>query len=257
MAHSIETREYRNMKKTYKLLITLILVLYYNTSLSQCKSDLEQDNIKGKVKTITETGLYAENGANEINHIKTTKYDKSGKALSYSFASKYDDLKPTETIFEFDNEGNKIKENRYDLSSKIENYLHYEYDSLGNVIKSSYFTSSGSLDSYTTYKYNLTCDRIETKHYYSDSSIWLWYKSTYNEGMLTEVFSPQDSSIVKYTYDNQNNYIKYIEYDKLGKKKEVTTYIYEYDDKSNWIKRMSYHNGEIYWVDKRQYDYYD
>jgi hypothetical protein len=75
--------------------------------------------------------------------------------------------------------------------------------------------------------------------------------------MLTENFSPQDSSIVKFTYDDKNNPIKYIEYDKLGKKKEVRTYIYEYDDKSNWIKKMSYHSGEIYWVDERQYDYYD
>jgi hypothetical protein len=257
VAHSIETREYRNMKKTNKLLITLILVLFYNTSLSQCKSDLEQQNIKGKVKTIKETGLYSEDGANEINHIKTTKYDKRGKELGYSFASKYDDLKPTETIFEFDNEGNKIKENRYDLSGKIENYLNYEYDSLGNVIKSSYFTSSGSLDSYATYKYNLTCDRIESKHYYSDSSIWLWYKSTYKKGGLIEVFSPLDSITVKFTYDNQNNYIKYIEYDKLGEEKEVRTYIYEYDDKSNWIKKTEFQNGEIYWVDERQYDYYD
>lgn len=245
------------MKKTYRLLLSLILVLLYNTSFTQCKSDLEQQNIKGKFKTIKETGLYAENGANEINHIKETKYDKRGKELGYSFASKYDDLKPTETIFEFDKEGNKIKENRYDLSGKIENYLTYEYDSLNNVIKSSYFTSSGSLDSYSTYKYNLTCDRIESKTYYSDNSIWLWYKSKYKEGRLIEVFNPLDSTISKYTYDNLNNYIKYIEFDKLGEEEEVRTYIYEYDDKSNWIKKTSYNNGEIYWVDERQYDYYD
>ena len=245
------------MKKTYKLLITLILVVLSGTSYSQCKSDLEKENVKGKVKTITETGIYAKDGANEINYIQTTKYDKRGKALGYSFAHKYDDLKPTETIFEFDKEGNKIKENRFDLSGKIKYYLNYEYDSLGNVIKSRCFLSGGILDYYTTYKYNLTCDIIEYKHYYSDSSIWEWYKSTYKEGRLIERFSPLDSTSAKCINDNQNNKIKYILYDKLGEEEEVITYIYEYDDKSNWIKKTSYYNGEIYWVDERQYDYYD
>lgn len=102
------------MKQTYRSLLLFILVLLHNTSLSQCKSDLERENIKGKVKTLKETGLYAVDGANEINHIKTTKYDKKGKELGYSFASKYNDLKPTETILSGEKKSLTVFDNKED-----------------------------------------------------------------------------------------------------------------------------------------------
>jgi hypothetical protein len=226
------------MKNQYNYLLpTLMAVIFYNYSYSQCKSDLEKENIKGNVEKIIETGINVKDGKNEINHIKTTIFDKRGKALGYNFASKFDSLKPTETIFEIDKEGNKIKENRYDLSSKIRNYLIYEFDSLGNEIKSSYYTSGGNLDSYTCYKYNLACEKIEAKTFFSDGGLWLWYKFTIKDGKLIEVFDLQDSTISKITNDIQNNNIKHVKYDKYGTEKKVSVYNYVYDEKSNWIKK--------------------
>lgn len=244
-------------QKIYTCLITLLLFIFCNVSYSQCKSDLEKEKINGSVKEIKETGKSTEDGEVVIVYIKITKYDKKGKALGYSFASNLNDLKPKKTVFEFDQQGNKIKEIRYDLTGNIENYLTYEIDTDGNVIKSRYFTSDDSLDSYSNFKYNQTCDRIEAKHYYSDGNIWLWYKLIYEKGIHTETLSPLDSTISKYTYDNQNNLVEYIEFDKFRRKQKVRTYMYKYDGVSNWLKKITYEDGEITWIDERKLIYHD
>ncbi len=243
------------MKKKVNLLLTFMLVVLYNLAYSQCKSDLEKEKIKGNVKKIVETAINVKDGKNEINHIKITTYDNTGKSLGYTFAHKNYELKPTKIIYEFDKKGNKERENRLDLNDKIKNYLTFKYDSRGNIIKESYFFSDGRLDSYSLFKYNSTCDKIETKTFFSDGDLWFWYKFSYEDGKLIEFFDLQDSTSSKFINDIQNNNIKYIKYDKFGDEKKSNIYTFEYDDKSNWTKKTHYENGEIYWIEERQYEY--
>ena len=244
------------MEQMFKLILTFTLVVLFHSSYPQCKSDLEKENIQGNVKKIIETGIFVKEGTNEINYIQTTNYDNKGKALGYTFAHKNDKLKPTKTIFEFNKKGHKVRENRFDLNDQLEDYITYKYDSRGNVVKEKYFIFGGHLDSYSLYEYNSTSDRIESKTFYSNGALWLWHKSTYQDGKLIEVFDPQDSTSLKFTNDIHGNKIQYVEYDKFGAEKKVNVYAYAYDDKSNWTKKTTYINGEIYWIDERQYEYY-
>ena len=244
-------------QKIFTIPFTLLLFVLNDASNAQCKSDLEKENIKGRIKEITETALYIKDGESKINHIKITKYDKEGKALNYSFASKMNDLKPKEILFKFDQAGNKTREIRYDLTGKVENYLTYEIDTNGNVIKSNYFNSDHRLIHYSTFRYNQTCDIIEAKYINADGTIWLWYESKYRKGLHTETLSLFDSTISKFSYDNHNNVSEYTENDKFSKKQKTHTYTYEYDDKSNWLKKSTYVDGEIHWIDKRKLIYYD
>jgi len=239
------------MKKT---LLILLLFVAYSSAHSQCKSDLEKDNVKGRVKSITQTGIY---GKNEIISIQTARYDKEGKLLGYSHAHKNNDLKSTEAASEFDDLGRKIKMNRYGLSGELEGYLVYEYDSLCNMIKDIEFKGSGRLDSYTIYNYNSTGEKIESKTYTSDSTLWLWYEFKYEDGVIVEIWDPQDSSVWKYEIDKHNNDTKTTIYDKLGNEKEVRTYVYHYDKESNWTEQKLYINGEFYWTYKRRFIYYE
>jgi hypothetical protein len=222
---------------------------------SQCKTDLEKEKINGNVKQIITTGIYSKDGAKEINHIKTTEFNKNGKALGYTFASKYNELQPTKTIYEFDEKGNKIVEKRYNLKNEIKNTLTYRYDSVGNVIESIYYLK-GNLDSYTYYTYNSLCEEIGYKAFLSDSTIWLWYTFTYEDGNIVSSFDEIRSTVNKSTYNDQGNCIKTTKFDKEGNEKSVMTYVYEYDKKWNWTKKTTYDNGEIYWIDERQFMYY-
>ena len=245
------------MKTFFYLLLTLMLVVIYNASYSQCKSDLEVQNIKGKVKKIEETGISVKDGTNEISHVRITTYDGKGRSLGYTFAHINNEMKPTTTIFEFDKKGNKVREKRLDLNDKVESYLTFKYDSKGNLIEEKFFFSDERLDSYSIYKYNSTCDKAESKTFYSDGGLWLSYKLIYNDGKLIEIFDQLDSTTTKFVNDNQNNYIKKTEYDKFGVVKEVFLYSYEYDKKLNWTKMIYYENGKTHWIDERKYEYYE
>jgi hypothetical protein len=236
--------------------ITLVLLLLQTSAYSQCKSDLEKENVIGSVRSITQTGIFMNDDANEIISIATTSYNKSGVSLGYRHAHKNNDLKYTETTYELDALGRKIKMKSFELSGELEYYYVYEYDSLCNMIKSIEFKGSGRLDSYTIYEYNSTGESTGYKTYTSDSTLWLWYQFEYEAGTIGETRDPQDSSIWKSEYDKHNNEIKTTKYDKFGNEKEVRTYIYQYDNKSNWITRTLYINGKIYWIDKRRMIYY-
>gem|GEM_PF-3911846 len=236
--------------------MVLLLVAISDFMYAQCESDLQQDNVKGKVKTIIEKGIYVENGANEVNSIKTTSYDNKGKSTGYIFAHKNDNLKPSRTVFEFDTKGRKVKENRFDVNGKLEYYLTFEYDPKGNVTQSKLFFASGDLDSYQTFKYNSNCGVIESRTFYSDGGLWLAYAYNYKNGLKTDGLDLQDSSSFKYAYDKHGNLVEYAVFTKDGKKTTSSTYAYEYDAQLNWTKKTTYQDGKIYWVEERQYEYY-
>lgn len=240
-----------------KILVAILFFVIHNSIYSQCKSDLEKGNLNGRVKSITETNVYMEDGKNEIISIATTSYNKRGESLGYRHAHKNNDLEYTETTYELDNLGRKIKMNRYGLLGDLEGYYIYEYDSLCNMIKSVEFKGSGSLDSYTVYNYNSTGEKIDYKTYTSDSTLWLWYEFKYEAGRINQIRDPQDSSIWKSEYDKHNNEIKTTIFDKFGNEKEVRTYVYRYDNKYNWTEKKLYINGEFYWTYKRRIIYYE
>lgn len=236
-------------------LIISIIFLSLNSS-AQCKTDLERSNIKGNVKQIKTTGTYKQNGNDDLTYIEISDYDKNGNATGYSFAHKNDNMKPTKTEFEFNAQGYKVKEIRYDLNNKVRNTLTYTYDDKGNVIESRYHIKNNQLDSYTRYSYNDNCDIIEYHTFYSDSSSWLWYKYKYKKGLLIEVLDVDRKSFDWYDYDDRGNVTERIVLREDGVVTDEWTYTYEYDEHDNWIIKTSYKNGSMYWEDRRDIVYY-
>jgi hypothetical protein len=233
-----------------------LLILFLsltNKYQAQCKTDLDRENLKGSVKEVIETGIYAEKETKEINHIETTKYNKKHQALGYTFASKYNDLKPANILFEFDEKGNRVMEKRYNIKNELENKIAYFYDAVGNEIESRFYNGD-VLDNFEYQKFDSICNKIEYKAFYSDSSLWLWYTFKYNNEWV-EVFDHTDSSVSKSKKDMHGNNIEIIDYDKSGIQKKITRYAYTYDSKNNWIKQTTYINDKIYWIDERVIKY--
>ena len=71
-------------------IITFISCLIFNSvhTTAQCKTDLERENIKGKVKQIKTTATYKKDGKDELTYIEIKNYDEMGKDLGYTFAHK-------------------------------------------------------------------------------------------------------------------------------------------------------------------------
>lgn len=243
------------MRISIQFYLLILFLLSTNKYQAQCKTDLDRENLKGSVEEVIETGIYIEKETKVINHIQTTKYNKKGQALGYTFASKYDDLKPANILFEFDANGNKAVEKRYNIQNVLQSKIEYFYDAAGNEIENRFYNGD-VLDNFQYQKFDAKCNKTEYKAFYSDSAIWLWYTFKYKNDVLAEVIDQADSSITKFTVDNFGNDTEIIEYNKNGNPNKISKYVYEYDSKNNWIKKTTYINDKIYWIDERVIKYY-
>ena len=147
---------------------------------SEKKNDLTEENLKGKVKSITENTYEAVNKFGQI---------EKGDILVDSSAVYTDD-----GHFKIYNEkGNKIEKNVYDSNGRFHYKYTYKYDEKGNKIEENWYNSDGSLDSKYTYKYDEKGNIIEENYHNSNGR--LYEKHTY-----------------KYEYDKNNNWTQRIEY---------------------------------------------
>ena len=186
------------------LLLTLAIAtltsLVYSQNSPTKKNGWETDNLKGKVKSYTQSKYGAEDRFGEIQK----------KALD-SFKT-----------FEYTVKGSRIKSTHYDANGRIEGAWIYKYDAKGNLIEWATYNADGSLSSRQTFKYNVNSDLTEHNLYkknidYPDGSF-------YKEGISQ--------------YDNNGNKIKYTHYDVDGSILETWAYIY--DAKGNLIEEHEY-----------------
>jgi hypothetical protein len=239
----------------FRLLMLSIAIFISNKDYAQCKTDLNRENLKGSVKKVIETGIYAEKDTQEINHIQTTYYSNKGQALGCTFASKYNNLNPAHIDFEFDVKGNRVIEKRYNIKNELENKIAYFYDAAGNEIESRFYNGD-QLDNFEYNKYDANCNKTEYKSFYSDSGIWLWYTYVYENTAIAKVIDNHDSSFTKFKVDVFGNDTAVTDFNKNGNVIKSRKYKLEYDNKNNWIRKTTYINDKLYWIDERIIEYY-
>jgi len=135
-----------------KVLVLLLLVLSCSTENKQ-KNSLEEDNLKGNVKSVREFSYVAVDKFGEISKGERKRED----SWQRDFYKKYDD------------KGNKIEENNYKSDGSLGSKYTYKYDDKGNKIEENNYNSDGSLDYKYTYKYNYNeknnwIERLELKN---------------------------------------------------------------------------------------------
>ena len=127
------------MKKIILVILSVLCLVSCNQS--EKKNDLTEENLKGKVKSITENTYEAVDKFGQI---------EKGDVLVDSSAVYTDDGR-----FKIYNEkGNKIEENYYNSNGSLIYKNTYKYDEKGNKIEENYYNSNGRLYSKTTYKYD-------------------------------------------------------------------------------------------------------
>ena len=204
------------------ILVILSVLCLVSCNQSEKKNDLTEENLKGKVKSITENTYEAVDKFGQI---------EKGDVLVDSSAVYTDDGR-----FKIYNEkGNKIEENYYNSNGSLIYKNTYKYDEKGNKIEENYYNSNGRLYSKTTYKYDEKGNKIEEYHYDEDGKFN--YKYTYK-------------------YDEKGNKIEENWYDSDGSLYEKHTYKYEYDKNNNWTQRIQYKNTIPLNITERIIEYY-
>ena len=284
-----------NMKKI--LLLTLAIATLISEGYSQSsdskdsrtltKNVWEEANLKGKVKSYTESRYNAEDRFGEIQKIEGSlywkesfKYDDKGNLIEMIGYSNY--------TFKYDDKGNRMEENYYNADGILSGKVNYNYDDKGNRIEENYYNADGILSGKNTYKYDDKGNQIEGNNYKVDGSgldlhLRLSGKYTYKydkKGNQIEnnKFNADGILFGKYTYryDDKGNEIEKndynadgslyhketYKYDDKGNKIEVNgysnyTYKYEFDAKGNWIKKITFKNQIPENILERIYQYYE
>ena len=212
-----------------KKLLGLCLVLSLGV-LSACgkgeSTSAEPESVQAVAETTAEqdTVESTSEGATVSEETMTTETEtKTVYLLAKSVCYSEGEELPSLTEYEYNNQGNMIKETFYWGNGSV-GYI-YMYDSYGNLIReSSYSDGSIYFD-------------LEYKNEYDDKGLMV--KSTeyvVNDGSLRHT--------TEYEYDAEGNLIKDVEYFADGNEGSVT----EYDDKGNmirWISRIQNIYNEI------------
>lgn len=278
-----------NFLKAMAITLPLSLIFYgcFNTTK---ENDLTKDNLRGKVKSYTESSyeavelfgniekgeweqssrqrifdkkglLIEENSYNpdgSIDKRRMYKHDENGNLIEdISYNSNEEPI--IKTVFIYDESGNLVEKNGYGYFLSIDGTLAhqwtYKYDEKGNQIE----VLNVFEKSRWTYKYDEKGNVLEYNMHKANGSLGIKEKSKYDKmgnKIENNVYSSDGSLRSKYSYkyDKRGNEIEESVYHSDGSLKEKETY--KYDEKGNVIEESWYNSNDILVANwKYQYDF--
>ncbi len=119
-----------------KKVLTIVLAMLCSASCEKStqKNDLAELKLNGKIKSIREIPYEA--------------VEKFGEVVKGDALGGFGNLQIT-----FNEKGNKLEENSFNLDGSLFSKYTYKYDDKGNQIEENSFNSDGNLDDKYTYKY--------------------------------------------------------------------------------------------------------
>ena len=248
------------MKKL--LLILLCFPLIYSCKTKSDKEDivaqkstLNEKNIKGKVKKITEKSFYVSTKFGEpvkdsLEYINVFLFDKSGNQTELQIILEENGNIYSKHKFKYDENRNCILKQHYDNDNNLSSYQENKYDEEGNQIERNYYRLD-TLRYKVKMKYN-NGNCIIGESYNQKGNLTEKYEKIYDtKGKCIEMksisyYDDGDKSITttKYKYDKNENVVESNSYDENGEFRWNSIDKIEYDSKGNWITLISYSNSE-------------
>lgn len=195
-------------------------------------NDLEEKNLKGKVKTLKEISDYGS--------VDTYAYDQNGMLTHAEFDS--GEPIPYDYRFEKDSKGRIIKILETDSMGETNSTEEFTYDKKGVLITSHYVNASGSSD-YIHY-WDKNGLRTKVERLYDDGTVVEYYTYEYDpQGWLTKIttYYVDDSLEDVQTFENDQygNPTSIKSYGDDGELFDVLNISYEYDKQGNYIKQTT------------------
>jgi hypothetical protein len=236
--------------KTIKILIALISFIAFSYAGEQTinndnkiKNDLTELKLKGKVKTLTETGFWAIDKFGEIQNgdiieKNTLIFNEKGIIIEKKWNKQKGWGIESEDKYKYDDKGNLIEVNKFNTEGKFCHKWMYKYDDKGNKIYKEEYYDTGSLANKFMYKYDDKGNEIE---------------------MDDLAYNCSHPNYAKYIYkcDEKGNQIEEYDYDQ-GKQEWYHKYTFEYDNKGNKIE-INYYSYTISggWLNEKDTCMYD
>ena len=165
------------MKKLLSTLLLIGMLVFVSFSPSAInKKDPTDLNLKGKVKTLTETMFkavdkFGEIQKGEIQGKDIILFNDKGNRIEYNYYNSDDGRLSENDIFKYDDKGNKLEKTSYNSDGSLAYKYTYKYDDNGNNIEYNRYKSDGSLMFKNKYKYDDKGNQIESNSYTSDGSL--------------------------------------------------------------------------------------
>ncbi len=220
------------------------------------KNDLEERNLKGKIKKVhtamweagSDSGRYKKGRLIEDRFVT---YDQKGMETVYKgncdihFTRKesgrelYITMDASNGKKAYDTNNREIFELTYDCKDSLSDSTEYTYDSHGNLSMTKTYKPKGLLSDSTTYKYNNNGKCIEERRFYGEvENISLIYYNEHMDIVRKEYFSGKEKPLrIQYTYNATNNLVEESWYhqDTLSGKRS-----YVFDKNSRIIEEVKY-----------------
>ena len=249
---------------TFTIVLFLLIVFTYSCDENTSKNNdlkktetltVPEENTTKTNETIPNNDLTKMGFYGDIETIVETEYK-----LSTKFGEDFIDGIKSKTITKFNNDGNKIEENRYGSDWELEKKDKYTYDEKGNVIDGTVYDSNGEFSLKMKMNYDEKGNMIEHNSYLPDGKLFMSLTYTYDENgneieqntyVFYEWFEWKDKR--KNTYDENGDRIERNCYDSNGNLCEK--YTYTYDENCNMIEEYKYgSDGVLEKKDKYTYD---
>ncbi|MBV9210920.1 MAG: RHS repeat protein [Acidobacteria bacterium] len=193
----------------------------------------------------------------EILHKDTYVYDAAGRVIEQRTEHSPYSYLPDRKVLVYDDKGNVVEEDGYDLQNKLLGKRTYVYDEQGNLIEEESVKLDDSKQVYgnslTKYKYDGNGNRIERATYQRDGSALRPYDfrlGYYREIYLYDAkgrriatsYIGLDEKLYRTdvtTYDDRGNELESATYNADGTVHERKSYVYEFDRQGNYIKQTT------------------
>lgn len=255
------------------LAIISILMFFSGCAKNNNQTDLQIENLKGKVKSVREKDYEAVEKFGKATKgettrgftpIRLTKYNEQGNMIEQN---RYfsDGKEENKSHFQYNENGKKLKKEIYDVAKESMYRWNYEYDEQGKLIEINIYDSNGELIRKIIYRYDEKDRVIEEIGYNSEGN--LEDRQTYEDNGLknkTESHYNQNGVLVfrnDYVCDEKGNVItqEYNLYGFYGKdiNTKITYEYKKYDEKGNWTEKIQYADDVLDQITEREIEYYD
>lgn len=204
------------------LLLLLIFELNASSQIKPKQTDLEIFGLKGKVKSVTGTSWFIDDGVEKDKTEIESLFNESGfltsQVKTYSSGKKnflkcdgkgnpteLTDVNTNKTIYTQDAKGNTILEDNF--APEDGGKVKYLYDDNNNLIEKDKYDNADELTEKTTYKYDSMGNQIEYAYYLNVEDDGPSEKETYDydiKGNKTETDYYEYAGLVSLTYYSYN-----------------------------------------------------
>lgn len=213
-------------------------------------------------KTSVTTYEYDKYG-NETSGYRISYLDDKEEEESYTFERSYDEAGNIivekgyhDGVFnyhygyEYDENGNKVKEISYKKDGMISSYYIYKYDDKNNLIEYIVYKGNGTLVSTIRYTYDGNGNKKVKEHRTTGEALggagYSWENYEYDEnGNLIHILehNSERSCVDEYQYDEAGNVIRYIQRAKDGS--AISDTYYKWVLQSDYLKNKDVYEKEI------------